>query len=73
MVGETKKKLEDLAGQWESRARRALCDAEQEKDPMGKRLVEHGAMCYFNCAQEIKEVLISVSLRSSAIEEEGQK
>lgn len=24
---------------------------------MGKRLIEHGAMCYFNCAQELRELL----------------
>ena len=49
--------LEQLAEQWEHRARRRFKDAEGEKDPMGRRLVENGAMCYFNAAQELREVL----------------
>jgi hypothetical protein len=65
--------LIDLAVQWENLARRKWYDAEHEKDPMGKRLIEHGGMCYFNCAQQLREVLSSVSPRPSATQEEGQK
>lgn len=45
---------ETLIAEWERRARRKLIDAERETNPMGRRLIEHGAMCYFNCAQELK-------------------
>lgn len=44
----------DLAKQWETRASRKFEDATSEKDPMGKRLIEHGATCYFNAAAEIR-------------------
>lgn len=50
-------KLEALFVTWEKRARNKFRSAEREKDVMGKRLIEHGAMCYFNCAQELKEAL----------------
>lgn len=63
----------DLIFQWEQSARRAFYDAEHEKEPMGKRLLEHGAMCYFNCARKLREALASVSPQSSTIQEEGQK
>lgn len=43
-----------LIAEWEHRARRKFIDAEKERDPMGRRLIEHGAMCYFNCAQELR-------------------
>lgn len=61
-----------LVEKWENLARRAFFDAEHEKDPMGKRLIEHGAMCYFNCAQELKAVQALISLQPSAIQEEYQ-
>jgi len=46
-----------LRDEWNRRARRAFLDAETEEDLMGRRLIEHGAMCYFNCAMEITEAL----------------
>ena len=49
--------LDGLADQWAERARRAFSDAEHEADPMGKRLIEHGATCYANCAFELREAL----------------
>lgn len=48
-------KLEELIARWEHRARRLFYSAERETNPMGKRLLEHGAMCYFNCATELRE------------------
>ena len=49
--------LDGLADQWAERARRAFADAETEVSPMGKRLIEHGATCYANCAFELREAL----------------
>ncbi len=46
-----------LIAEWEGRARRKFVDAEHEHDPMGRRLIEHGAFCYFNCAQQLKEAV----------------
>ena len=51
--------LEELIVQWERIARRKLYDAKHDADPMGQQLIEHGAMCYFNCATELKAVLTS--------------
>ena len=64
--------LMGLIEEWENRARRAFLNAEQEKDPMGKRLIEHGAICYFNCAQELKAVQALISVQPSATQEEHQ-
>ncbi len=42
---------------WEQRARSKFLSAEHEENAMGRRLIEHGAMCYFNCARELREAL----------------
>lgn len=47
-------KLKGLVTQWEGVARRKFSDAAVESDPMGKRLIEHGAVCYWNCAQQLR-------------------
>ena len=63
----------DLIAEWEGYARRAFVNAERESDPMGKKLIEHGAMCYFNCAQELKKVIQVLPLtQPSAIQEADQ-
>lgn len=43
-----------LAQQWEMRARRKFTDAADEEDAQGKRMIEHGAVCYFNAAAETR-------------------
>ncbi len=55
------RELEVLLTKWERRARNKFLSAELEKDAMGKRLIEHGAMCYFNCAQELRAALSDLS------------
>ena len=64
--------LSALVARWEQSARRAFWDAESEADPMGKRLIEHGAMCYFNCAQDLKEYQASLLLPPLSRQEENQ-
>lgn len=56
-----KKKEKLLISQWLHIAKSKFFQAKYEKDPMWKRLIEHGAICYFNCAQELKKVLSSSS------------
>jgi hypothetical protein len=51
--------LLNLVSNWENIARRKWIDSEAEDDPMGKKLIEHGALCYQNCARELKEALTS--------------
>jgi hypothetical protein len=60
-----------LARQWENLARLKWLDGGREEDPMGKRLIEHGALCYQNCASELREVLTSSSPRLLTIQGEG--
>jgi hypothetical protein len=50
-------RLTAIADNWLRIAHRKFVDAESEQDPAGKRLVEHGALCYVNCADEIKAAL----------------
>jgi hypothetical protein len=52
--------LNQLVENWEALARNKFKGAKKEKLPMGKRLIEHGAFCYFNCAQELKEALAQI-------------
>lgn len=65
--------LKQLAEKWESLVRRKFYDAKFEKDAMGKRLIEHGAVCYFNCAQELKEALLRHEQEPSTIPLEPQR
>jgi hypothetical protein len=60
LTGEKRRYMEliELAEKWEYYAKNRFLAAEQEKDDFGKRFIEHGAMCYFNCAQELKAALI---------------
>lgn len=47
----------ELAEIWENIARRKFHDADRTEDTIEKRGITHGAMCYFNCASELREVL----------------
>ena len=62
-----------LVEKWENIARHKFYDASKDKDPMGKRFLENGAMCYFNCAQQLKEVQALISLHPSTTQEECPK
>jgi hypothetical protein len=62
-----------IAEKWEARARRKFADAERENDPMGKRLIEHGATCLVNCAIEIMATQDASGLQPSTIPAEGRK
>jgi hypothetical protein len=59
--------------QWETLARRKYADAAQENDPMGKRLIEHGAVCLANCAREIRATLNACDLQPLAIPTADQR
>lgn len=70
--------ISDLVGKWEGIARRKLISAEQmteceQKELTERRFVKHGAMCYYNCAQDLKKVLSSLSLSSLTTPEGDQK
>ncbi len=67
-----------LAEEWEGVARRKFQSADRQVDdpinrPTGKRFIEHGAICYYNCAQELREALSSLLSSPSNIQGECQK
>jgi hypothetical protein len=66
-------KIMDLADHWENIARRKWTDSLSEKDPIGKKLIEHGALCYQNCARELREALTFALPRPLTIEARDQK
>ena len=68
-----KQQLFELVDKWEKSARFAFLSAGEQKDDFGRRFIDHGAMCYMNCATDLKEVLASAGLLPSAIQGEGQK
>jgi hypothetical protein len=49
-------RMVELADIWIKRARRKFRDAEGERDMAGKKLIEHGATCYFNCSEELRKL-----------------
>ena len=44
---------------WEQIARSRFADAAATTEPTEKRGIETSAMCYYNCAQEIRAILAS--------------
>lgn len=65
------KKLKDLIEKWERISRRKFFDADDEDDKMRKILIQHGAMCYFNCANDLREALgcsLFLSLEDISVE-----
>lgn len=57
MTQEERDLLSRLVEQWKRWARAAFRDASREKDEFGKRFIEHGAVCYTNCAIALTEAL----------------
>ena len=54
---ERRELLLELQEKWRQRAAKAFADAKLEQDPMGKRLIEHGAVCHFNCMMDVRKML----------------
>lgn len=50
-------RLVRLSDCWKRRAAKKFMDAKGENDEMGRKLIEHGAMCYFNAATDLEEAL----------------
>jgi hypothetical protein len=55
-------KLKDLAIKWERISAIKFDDAESENNEFGKKFIEHGAVCYFNCASQLRHLLESVNI-----------
>src|ERR1035438_5752267 len=47
----------ELAERWRKRSCFAFKSAELEPNDMGKRLIQHGAMCYHNCWSELQTLV----------------
>lgn len=58
--------LQQLADKWDEIARSKFMSAKQERQAMQKSAIEHGAWCYFNCAQELRRCLASPAPEPSA-------
>lgn len=43
-----------LVDGWYAQVRKRFAAAKHESDPMGKRLMEHGAVNLYNCAEELR-------------------
>lgn len=53
----SREKLLELVAKWKRRALKSFADSELEQDAMGKRLIEHGAVCIANCMLELEEAI----------------
>ena len=49
--------LNKLIKNWENIAKFAFLSAKRQTGSFDKRFIEHGAMCYINCASELKQAL----------------
>jgi methionyl-tRNA formyltransferase len=50
-------KLNDLVLQWLKTAQCKFIQSKDESDPFAKRFIQHGAICYFNCASQLKKLI----------------
>lgn len=64
--------LMKLVTQWERRAKMQFECRDRTEDEAGKRVMAHGAMTNFNCAQQLREVLGAPLLPSSATPKEQE-
>lgn len=53
----SKKALMKAVLRWEMLARQQFECSDRTEDRTGKRVMDHGATVYFNCAQEIRRYL----------------
>lgn len=53
----TRIELDALANSWGETARRKFASAARQKTKFGTRFVEHGAVCYANCAVALKRLI----------------
>lgn len=49
--------LSALLVRWDQQIKRRMGSAQQEKADQGRRFIEHGAVCIFNCAMELRQAL----------------
>jgi hypothetical protein len=66
-----RQRLLALADDWSRIARRKFVNAEAEIEP-GKTLIAHGALCYKNCADELRAALDGCELRVSQAQSKGR-
>jgi hypothetical protein len=59
-------RLVRLSDCWKGRAAKKFMDAKGENDEMGRKLIEHGAMCYFNAATELEEAINQIQATTFA-------
>ena len=52
--GDLLARMVELAEKWRKSSAYKFKSAELEPDEMGKRLIQHGAMCYHNCWSELR-------------------
>lgn len=57
MKDDLRERLHQLMQAWALEAKRRLESGKLETDPMGRRLIEHGGVVYFNCLNELGELL----------------
>ncbi len=49
--------LDDLISRWLHTAKCKFIQAKDETNPFARRFIEHGAICYSNCASQLKDLL----------------
>lgn len=55
----TRSQLAELIRKWGTSASKRFADAKFERDPMGKRLIEHGAVVLYNCCRDLEALLLA--------------
>lgn len=66
----------DLASKWESVARNKFISASGEEHEIHRRFIEHGAICYYNCATQLRELIkagdVALDLGTEVLQEDGE-
>lgn len=64
------KELMKLVLSWEHSARQQFRCSDSTSEEIGKRVMDHGAMVYFNCSQQVRSILCGISPPPSPTQEE---
>ena len=50
--------LTELLRQWDQQIKKRMDNAKHENTEHGRRFIEYGAVCIFNCAMDLKRLLL---------------
>jgi hypothetical protein len=71
--GDLLARMVELAEKWRKTSAYKFRSAELEPDEMGKKLIQHGAVCYHNCRSELQTLVAEFYASTTPTKSEKSK